>query len=91
MSRADKLEGMTFAATNRCPCGLGLAYDDTCVEDPFVIPSYWDCSGILLGTADPDVQHTARLPFACYEVKSENQPSAGGATTRPPVPEGSEG
>lgn len=80
---SDKVAGMTFAATNRCPCGLGLAYDDTCVEDPFVIPSYWDCSGILLGTADPNVQHTARLPFVFYKVKSENQPSARSATTRP--------
>lgn len=74
---------MTYAATSRCPCGAGLAYDDSCIEEPFKIPSYWDCSAILLGTADPNVQHTARLPFTFYEIKSENQPSANGATTRP--------
>lgn len=78
-----RLKKMTFAATARCPCGLGLAYDDTCIAEPFRIPSYWDCSGILLGTADPAVQHTGQLPFTFYEIKSENQPSARGATTRP--------
>jgi hypothetical protein len=79
---------MTFAASSRCPCGAGLAYDETCVEEPFKIPSYWDCSAILLGKAVPSgqagsVQHTDRLPFAFYEIKSENQPSAKGASTRP--------
>lgn len=74
---------MTYAATSRCPCGAGLAYDDTCTAEPFKFPSYWDCSAILLGTADPNVQHTARLPFTFYEIKSEGQPSANGATTRP--------
>jgi hypothetical protein len=79
---------MTFAATARCPCGAGLAYDDTCISEPFKIPSYWDCSAILLGEAIPageegSVQHTAALPFTFYEIKSEDQPSARGATTRP--------
>lgn len=87
-STKSKLRGMTFAATARCPCGAGLAYDKTCVSPPFNVPSYWDCSAILLGTAiehgEPgSVQHTARLPFAFYEIKSENQPSARGRTTRP--------
>jgi hypothetical protein len=71
---------LVYAATSRCPCGAGLAYasgDDA-----------WDCSAILLGeaipTGQPDaVQHTAKLPFVFYEIKSENQPSANGATTRP--------
>lgn len=66
---------LTYAATSRCPCGAGLAYTygDTA----------WDCSEILLGTADPLCLHTDRLPFAFYEIKSEGQPSANGATTRP--------
>ena len=42
----------------------------------------WDCSAILLDMADANVKHEARLPFVFYEVKSERQPSAGGATTR---------
>jgi hypothetical protein len=53
------------------------------------IHGYWDCSAILTGEAIPvgqpgAVKHEARLPFAFYEIKSENQPSARGATTRPP-------
>lgn len=74
---------MTYAATARCPCGAGLAYDETCIVKPFKIPSYWDCSAILLGTADPNVKHEAKLPFAFYEIKAEGQPSARGNTTRP--------
>lgn len=67
---------LVFAAASRCPCGLGLAY----------VPGldHWDCSGIIQGTANPDVTHTAKLPFVFYEVKSEDQPSARavGASTR---------
>lgn len=54
---------------------------------------YWDCSAILLGTAIPNgqpgaVKHEGQLPFSFYEIKSENQPSANGATTRPILDEG---
>ena len=77
---------LVFAATNRCPCGAGLAYDPA-GESGKPIHGYWDCSGILLGTAIPSgqpgaVQHTGQLPFAFYKIKSENQPSANGANTR---------
>lgn len=74
---------LVYAATARCKCGAGLAY-------PYGIGGcgYWDCSEILKGRAVHSgkpgaVQHTARLPFTFYEVKSERQPSARGATTRP--------
>lgn len=67
---------LVYAAYDRCPCGAGLAYGGEAKD-------YWDCSAILLGTADESVTHTARLPFVFYEIKSENQPSAHGATTRP--------
>jgi hypothetical protein len=75
---------LVYAAHNRCPCGAGLAYEKP--ADPF--KGAWDCSAILLGEAIPSgeagaVQHTALLPFVFYEIKSENQPSAGGASTRP--------
>lgn len=71
---------MIYSATARCPCGAGLAYESGADS--------WDCSDILTGRAIPSGQpgskkHTVRLPFAFYEVKSENQPSANGATTRP--------
>lgn len=81
---------LIYAATARCPCGAGLAYAtiDKGEGTPFKGPSAWDCSDILTGRAIPSgqpgaVQHTDRLPFAFYEVKSEEQPSAQGATTRP--------
>jgi hypothetical protein len=75
---------LVYAATSRCPCGAGLAYAKD--SDPF--KGYWDCSAILLETAIPSgeegsVQHTAQLPFIFYEIKSEEHPSAAGATTRP--------
>jgi hypothetical protein len=73
-----KAEDLVFSAYTRCPCGLGLAY----VRGSGGF-SYWDCSGILMGTADPKMKHTDKLPFTFYEVKSELQPSAQGATTRP--------
>lgn len=81
---ADRI---VYAAYSRCPCGAGLAYDP-CHEDessPFKgsLSGYWDCSAILLGEQDRSVTHTAKLPFSFYEVKSEEQPSVHGATTRP--------
>lgn len=77
---------LVYAATARCPCGAGLAYvrrRGPCVS------THWDCAAILLGTAIPQgepgaVEHTGQLSFLFYEVKSERQPSASGATTRPP-------
>ena len=78
---------LVYAADSRCPCGAGLAYDPAHVDPDSVfrgpLSNFWDCSAILLGTADRTVKHTDRLPFAFYEVKSEEQPSAMGRTTRP--------
>lgn len=88
-------ERLCYAATARCHCGAGMAYDPFGKsggypeqgenDSPFVggLSGYWDCSAILLGTANPSVKHEDQLPFAFYEIKSENQPSAHGATTRP--------
>lgn len=86
--KKTKQSRLVYAATARCPCGAGLAYDETCTNPPFNGPSYWDCSAILLGTAVPQsqpgaVEHTGKLPFTFYEIKAEGQPSARGATTRP--------
>lgn len=79
---------LVYAASARCPCGAGLAYEPR-GESGRPITGYWDCAEILLGTATPSgapgaLTHTARLPFVFYEIKSERQPSANGATTRPP-------
>lgn len=73
-------DNLIYAASSRCACGAGLAYRKGM--------DYWDCSAILTGTAVPSgepgsVQHIGKLPFVFYEVLSENQPSANGATTRP--------
>jgi len=73
------MDRLLFAATARCPCGAGLAYD----QGNAGFNGSWDCSAILMGTADKSVKHTDRLPFMYYDVKSERQPSAQGATTRP--------
>lgn len=69
---------LVYSAYCRCICGCGLAHPKTVTPN-----GYWDCSGILLGTADPSLTHTAKLPFIFYEIVSEDQPSAKGWTTRP--------
>lgn len=76
----DKFEPaeLNFAAYTRCPCGHGMAYPKSTGSR-----GSWNCSAILLGIADVKATHEAELPFAFYSIKSEGQPSAGGATTRP--------
>lgn len=87
MTKTKTEADLTWAATARCPCGAGLAYDESCQsEGPMKWPynGYWDCSDILLDRAKPaPAVHTGTLPFAYYEIKSAGQPSANGATTRP--------
>lgn len=73
---------LIYAAYARCPCGAGMAYPKGIGGHGF-----WDCSDILTGRAIQKgltgaVTHGARLPFIFWEIKSENQPSANGATTR---------
>ena len=73
-----KAEELRFAAYSRCKCGAGMCY-------PIQIAlqeGAWYCSAILLGKADKSVMHSPSLPFALYELKSEDQPSVKGATTR---------
>lgn len=65
---------LLYSRLKRCPCGSGLAYPKDC-PDP---NHYWDCAAILTGKADPNTQHTDRLPFAFYSIKSE----IGDSTTR---------
>lgn len=49
----------------------------------------WDCTAVLRGIASANEKNEdgthkhPTFPFAFYEIKSENQPSAYGATTRP--------
>lgn len=76
------MKNLIYAATARCMCGAGLAYE------PGKSTMQWDCSKILLGEAIPrgqegSVMHDDVYPFVFYEIKSETQPSAQGQTTRP--------
>lgn len=76
-------DGLLFAATNRCQCGKGLCYKE---GDGDATENCWVCieayKANLKGSQSfPYKEHTC-LPFFMYEVKSETQPSADGATTR---------
>lgn len=77
------LADLCYAATYRCQCGLGMAYPLDCWTR-----GAWYCSSILLGTAEPGTTHDEPKPFVFWEIKSEGQPSARGATTRPCTPIG---
>jgi hypothetical protein len=68
---------LTFAAFARCSCGAGFAYPKTTGPK-----GSWECAAILQGKAPVGSTHSGALPFIFYEVKSESQPSANGATTR---------
>jgi hypothetical protein len=86
LRRKPKTRALVYAATKRCPCGAGLAHWSD--AQPYGDTAHWDCSAIMLNEAVPSgelgsVVHTAKLPFVFYEIKSEKQPSARGATTRP--------
>jgi hypothetical protein len=83
--RFDKLnefftdDDLVYSSHTRCDkCGAGLAYPKNCD-----IHHQWTCSHVLKGIG-ADKGHAA-YSFAFYEIKSENQPSANGATTRPAV------
>lgn len=72
-----KDEDLNYAATARCEkCGAGLAYPKNAD-----MRHQWTCSNVLKGIGT-DKGHSA-FPFMFYEIKSEGQPSAQGATTRP--------
>lgn len=78
---------LIYAAHARCICGRGLAYDPAAEgkDTPFKGPSQWECSGILTREGDTTLKHNRPFPFAFYEIKSDRQPSAHGATTRTPA------
>ncbi len=59
---------LTYSATTLCPCGHGLAYPKACG-----IHYHWDCSAILKGIADKNIEHTSQLPFVYYDIKGESE------------------
>lgn len=76
-----QLDELIFSAGARCEgCKGGLAY-----PKDIGMHGSWYCSEVLLGRA-PTLEagkYHDELPFMFYEVKSEQQPSANGYTTRP--------
>ncbi len=75
---------LTYSREALCPCGHGLAYPKGCSPH-----HYWDCSAILKGVEDKSVKHTGQLPFAFYDVKSEQGTQTTRGVFRPkPVTEG---
>ena len=68
---------LIYAARIRCLCGAGMAFA------PETGPKgHWECSAVLKGKAGAG-RHGARFPLAFDKIRSEQQPSASGATTRP--------
>lgn len=89
---------LRYAATARCHCGAGLAYPldigmhgewmcSRCLTEPDAVNAELAAADAANGGARTK-RHDA-FPFMFYEIKSEDQPSARGATTRPqpPAPE----
>lgn len=82
---AVRSDHIIFAAHARCNgCNAGLGYKANAG-----IQGEWDCSAALLGEVerferneDGTYKHPT-FPFAFYEMKSEDQNSANGRTTRP--------
>jgi FMN phosphatase YigB (HAD superfamily) len=70
---------LIYSATAKCKgCNAGMAYPKN--VSPF--GGFWDCSDVLTGRKPVGREHIT-YSFMYYEIKSENQPSAQGATTRP--------
>jgi len=74
---------LVYAAYERCNCGAGMAYPKS-----IGVSGAWYCSDILTGRAIPGKtegakEHSSRKSFMYYEIKSENQSSVKGSTTRP--------
>lgn len=79
---------LRYAATARCKCGAGMAYPkdaDHFGGSKSKWGGAWFCSALLKSEGDWATQsHSAGLPFAFYEVISEDQVArANGKTTRP--------
>lgn len=71
---------LRYAATERCHCGAGMAYQIASID----VMGAWRCSNILTGRATPDntTTHTRELPFSMVSVISEDEHRANGKTTR---------
>jgi hypothetical protein len=75
---AFKDNELVYAARQRCQCGAGFAYPEN-----IGVGGSWHCSKILLGKAVEGSRHDGPMPFMFWDIKSEIETSATGATTRP--------
>lgn len=73
---------LVYSAKARCPCGAGLAMLDI----PDGVGS-WQCSGLLLRTAELGQDHIQSLPHGLSDIMSERHKKARKKTTRPAPPE----
>lgn len=70
---------LVYAAWQRCSkCDCGFAYPKEIGPR-----GAWYCSTLLTDSAADPKDHDDAYPFTFFDIKSENQPSANGATTRP--------
>lgn len=65
-----KREELRFARDAKCPCGEKLAY-----PKKIGLRGSWYCSALLMEPGKTGPKHTEPLPFAFYEIKSEEQTS----------------
>lgn len=94
-ARPFAADELTYSAHARCVCGAGLAYPRDCGMHGswFCSALLTRAHGRLEKRANADgeeriftasgAEHQPGLPFSMYGIKSEGQPSAYGATTRP--------
>lgn len=81
---------LVYAAWTRCECGAGMAYPKDigfhgswiCSEQ-MTNPKRWTNYDNKTYKTEDGKLHSKDLPFSFWSVKSEGQPSANGATTRP--------
>lgn len=80
VASSDVFQGdeLVFAAASRCICGAGLAYPK---HAP--VNYHWNCSKVLMGTADMSQEHDNNLSFMMYNVRPETDKE----TTRPAIPQ----
>jgi hypothetical protein len=73
-----KRNRLIYAATARCICGAGLAFDPWGESGKAL--GFWACSHVLLDA--PRGEHCSPIPFTGRTIMAENAAGAMGQTTR---------
>lgn len=94
-ARPFTADELTYSAAARCVCGAGFAYPKDCGmhgawfcsallrADHGRLERRANAAGKEMLFTASGAEHELALPFSAYSIKSEGQPSACGATTRP--------